>query len=261
MRVCAALLAAAALHAQDAAPLAFEVASVKPAALSGANNRAVMSDDPGRISYTTVALGALITKAYDLRNYQLTAPDWVFTERYDIAAKLPAGATEAQIPLMLRTLLAERFQMVLHREVKPIPVYEIGLARNGFQGKRSGNPDGLRISISSKGRRLTGAASLSTLATNLSALLDRPVLDVTGVAGIYDIDLEWTPDDREMNSIVGMKVAMATREGKVPEAGDGTAAPSLSTVLRDQLGLRLEPKKSPVEILIVDRANKVPTQN
>jgi len=254
------LFAAAIVQAQDAAPPAFEVASVKPAA-AASNTRTVMTTDPGRISYTTVALGALITKAYDLKNYQLTAPDWVWTERYDVVASLPAGATERQIPLMLRALLAERFQIVMHREQKEIPVYLLTADKKGVSAKPSDGSAGLRITGSSKGRRLTGAAGFSELAATLSAMLDRPVLNATGVPGPFEIDLEWTPDERESHSIVGMKVAMASGAGGVKELGDDASAASLTTALREQLGLKLDPRKSPVEILIIDRANKVPTQN
>uniref|UniRef100_Q024H0 TIGR03435 family protein n=1 Tax=Solibacter usitatus (strain Ellin6076) TaxID=234267 RepID=Q024H0_SOLUE len=260
LRACAFLFAAAFVQAQDAAPLAFEVASVKPAA-AASNTRTVMTTDAGRISYTTVALGALITKAYDLKNYQLTAPDWVWAERYDVVASLPAGASEKQIPLMLRALLAERFQIVMHREQKEIPVYVMTADKKGVSAKPSNRSAGLRITGSSQGRRLTGATGFSELATTLSAILDRPVLDATGVTGTFEIDLEWTPDERESHSIVGMKVAAASGAGAVKEAGDNPAGASLTTVLREQLGLKLDPRKSPVEILVIDRANRVPTEN
>src|SRR5436190_22250157 len=110
-RACLALFAAAALHAQDApAPLSFEVASVKPAPpQAAAGKRSGVTVDPGRVTYTLVALGSLIERAYGVRSYQVTGPDWIKTDRYDIVATLPAGSTEQQIPLMLRALVAERF--------------------------------------------------------------------------------------------------------------------------------------------------------
>lgn len=257
------LLAALALRAQDGAPPAFEVASVKPSPPGAAMKRATMNNDPGRIDYRTVALGALLTKAYDLKNYQLTGPDWMWTERYDVVAKLPPGAGETEIPLMLRALLAERFQIAMHRERKVIPVYELSPGKDGFKAKPSERAvDGIRLSMSASGRRLTGTAGLSALADILSAMVDRPVLDVTGVSGVYDINLEWAPDDREANSIVGMKIAMASRDGKLLKGGgEDPAGGSLPNALRDSLGLKLEPKKSPVEILVIDRADKVPVVN
>jgi len=261
LHTCAFFFSAAIVHAQAAAPLTFEVASVKPAAASAANTRTVMTTDPGRISYTMVALGALTTKAYDLKNYQLTAPDWVWTERYDVVASLPAGASEKQVSLMLRTLLAERFQLVMHREQKEIPVYLLTAAKDRISAKTSDRLAALRITGSSKGRRLTGATGFSELPATLSAILDRPVLDETGVPGTFEIDLEWAPDERESHSIVGMKVARAEGTAAVKESGDTASAASLTTVLREQLGLKLDPRKSPVEILIIDRANKVPTED
>jgi uncharacterized protein (TIGR03435 family) len=256
------LFVAALLRAQDAAPPAFEVASVKPAAPGASMKRTTMNTDPGRIDYRTVALGALLSKAYDLKNYQLTGPDWMFTERYDVVATLPPGTSEKQIPLMLRTLLADRFKIAMHRERKVIPVYELSPGKDGFKARPSDRAeDGIRLSMSTGSRKLTGTARLSALADILSAMLDRPVLDATGISGVYDINLEWAPDEREANSLVGMKVAMATRDGKSLGGGESAAGGTLANTLRDTLGLKLEPKKSPVEILIVDSASKIPVEN
>jgi uncharacterized protein (TIGR03435 family) len=101
---------------------------------------------------------------------------------------------------------------------------------------------------------------MPALAAMLTGMLDRPVVDKTGIEGTYEITLEWTPDEREANSIIGMKLARATAEGAIPPS-DPTGGASLSTVLRDELGLKLDPKKSPVDMLVIDKAERVPTEN
>lgn len=258
-----ALFAAAVLYAQDAAaPLSFEVASVKPAVPSAANKRGGVTVDPGRITYSMVALGALIEQAYGVKSYQVTGPEWIKTERYDIAATLPQGSSENEVPAMLRTLLAERFRLALHREQKVLPVYEM-TAGKGLKAKPSGrSAEGIRLSLNGNGMKLTGTAGLSSLAAALSNMVDRPVLDLTGAQGLYDFDLEWVPDERDANSGVGRKFAARNGgEGKAPEGGDSPGGPSLFTVLGDSLGLKLEPKKVPVETIVIDHAEKVPTEN
>ena len=227
---------------------------------TGETKRGLITADPGRVTYTFVALGVLLEKAYDLKSYQVAGPDWIKSQRYDIVATLPPGSTEKQIQVMLRNLLTERFKIELHREQKPLPVYELTVAKNAFKGKPAEHAD-IRISFGGKGRKLTGADSMSGLAATLTNMLDRPVLDATGIQGTYDLNLEWTPDEREAGSVIAMKARIAATYGGPPEGGDNPNGPSLSTVLQADLGLKLEPKKTGVDTLVIDKAERVPTQN
>jgi uncharacterized protein (TIGR03435 family) len=258
MRWFAVFLAASALSAQ--AP-SFEVASVKPSgAMPGERKRMQLTRDPGRIHYTSVPFASLVEKAYDLKSYQVEGPDWIRRQMYDIDATFPASSSDQQVQAMLQALLKERFGLEVHREQKPLPVYELGAAKNGFQGKPADKAIDLRIGITGRGRSLTGAAGMPSLATWLTALLDRPVVDVTGVQGNYEIQLEWTPDEREANSLISMKVNMAKAQGLAVEDPDGSSG-SLDKALRDKLGLKLDAKKNPVETLIIDKAERAPVEN
>lgn len=254
------ILLAITLRAQ--APLSFEVASVKPSGTMPAiGKRTQLNRDPGRINYSFVALGVLIEKAYGLKSYQVSAPEWVRMQAYDVVATFPADTTDEQLREMLQTLLKERFKMEAHREERPLPVYELAPGKGGFKGKPAEQSRDLRFSIAGPGRKLSGAATIDSLAITLSAMLDRPVVDSTGISGNYEIDLEYAPDEREAHSIVGMKMAHAVAQGDIPAPSDAAGGPSISTVLQDRLGLKLEPKKAPVQFLVIDKIEKAPVEN
>src|SRR5262249_8989204 len=247
---------------QPGAAPSFEVASVKPAPPpTGQNLRVMMGSDPGRINYSNVTLRNVMTRAYDVKANQISGPSWLDSERYDIVATVPPNTPRDQVPLMLQTLLAERFKLALHREKKVMAVYALVVAKNGSKLHPADGEAGLRMSIGPKGRQMTGKTSLARLADALSNSMDRPVLDVTEIKGVYDIDLEWTPDDSQSapRFLGGGPRPDGAGEGKkTPEGGD---APSIFTALQEKLGLRLEGRKSPVDILIVDHAERVPTEN
>ena len=135
----AAVLAAWRLFGQTAPPPAFEVASIKPAAPQQPGRMMVaMGGDPGRVNYTNVSLRNVLMRAYDVRSYQITGPSWLDTERYDIVAKVPEGVPKEQIPAMLQNLLAERFQMTIHRETKEQSVYALVVGKNGPEAQEVG---------------------------------------------------------------------------------------------------------------------------
>jgi uncharacterized protein (TIGR03435 family) len=304
-------LAAACALAQSpppTAPLSFEVASLKPAAPpSGRGMRIVMGgNDPGRLNYSNVSMRDLIRQAYQLKDYQITGPEWLDTERYELVAKLPDGAPKEQAPMMLQTLLAERFKMAVHREKKDLPAYALTVARRGSKMKEfveapedtAGGPgsasgrgggfgggfegpgpikmgaDGMpkmpaghpgMIFMSGMGRVQMQGVPMSNFADFLSRQLTKPVVDETGLTAKYDIALNWTPEPGE--GPVGMKMMRQPDggpgggEGRGPNDATAPAAPPLAAALQQQLGLRLEPKKLPVEMLVVDHAEKIPTEN
>lgn len=234
-------------------------------------------------------------RAFQLKDYQIGGPAWMASERYEIAAKIPAGATRAQVSLMWQSLLADRFGLVAHRETREFAQYALAVAKSGPKLKASdkksaddadtpqffspkftkggdgfpdiasgeelprsyemvvGGSDGLMYKLWA--RRET----MEQLADRLSALLNRPVVDTTGLKDTYDFALTWTME----NGGAGIP-----RTGPPPDQIDMHSGPILSdpglsifTALPAQLGLRLEQRRGPLEMLLVDKAEKVPTGN
>ena len=227
--------------------LAFEVASVKPN--KSGDRGTSMGPSSGGLTATNATLKFLITFAYDVRDHQISAgPSWFDTERYDIVAKGPIDhPTVAQNRQMLQKLLADRFQLRLLRETKELPEYALVVEKNGpklHQPEGAGN--GMRIG---RGRITTQAVSMEHFAGNLGKLLGRTVVDKTGLQGNFAFTLEWTPDASQPMGVLGPSPAVPDDSG-----------PSIFTALQEQLGLKLEPQKGPVEILVIDHVEK-PSEN
>jgi len=268
VNVCAglALLTAGVVFSQTvAAPPAFEVASVKPAPPPSEGKFMVqMGGDPGMVDNKNVSLKTLIARAHEMKDYQISGPDWLDSARFDVVAKIPPNTPPGQVPQMLQTLLAERFKLTAHREQKVMPVYAMVVGKNGpklkpVEGESGGR---MRMSIGPRGRQMSGPATMSALAGGLSQMLDRPVVDLTELKGTYDIDLEWVPDEREGGGMMAKMKAMAEAASTDPH-GDplGPNGLSLFGALQERLGLRMEARKSPVDIVVVDSAQQVPTEN
>ena len=217
---------------------AFEEASVKPVPPPGANGTPThVSEDPGMINYSGLSLLDLLTVAFHVKPRQVDGPEWLGSARYHIKAKLPAGATEDQIPRMLQTLLTNRFKLAAHQETKVIPVYALVVGKNGPKVKQAEGEDGLvRLSSSHNGGKLTGHLTIELLADRLSSLLDRPAVDMTGLKGAFEIKLAWS-NDIDAN------------------------APPLCTAVQEMLGLKLDPRKAHVEFLVIDHVERVPSDN
>jgi len=221
------LITAVAIVSAQTQP-AFDAASVKPI-------------DPGdRVSSASRAgefmgsLQALIWFAYGIEDYRISGgPKWLATDKFDVVYE-PSGP---QAKLMLRTLLAERFKLAVHTETRQMPVYSMVIAKSGPKMEKADKPAG---SGGGPGT-IRGTMEMSTLASNyLSSTLGRRVIDQTGLTGAYTLSLKWTPDDG-------------------PATGDNSA-PSLFTAIQEQLGLRLESTKGPVEVFVIDHAEK-PSEN
>ncbi len=255
---------------------AFDVASVKPNDRGG---RTLVQALPGRLVMTNFSLRRLMLFAYGIQDYQLSGgPNWVASVYYDIEAKAD-GATSVQEMEgpMLQALLESRFRLVLHRETRQLPIFELTIAKGGAKltpskegscvpyrtdaspppvspdGPRT-NYCGFRMGADGANRTLDGTGvSMALLATNLSRTynsnLGRNVMDGTGLSGVFDVHLKWTLDDLTAASQI---------------ASDGVAGSpvglSLSTALQEQLGLKLESVKGPVEVLVVDRIER-PSEN
>ncbi|MBI4875762.1 MAG: TIGR03435 family protein [Acidobacteria bacterium] len=264
------VLASCAVQTQP--PPAFEVASIKPAApMTGGRMMVRMGGDPGRINYTGVTLKDVLARAYDVKRYQISGPSWLDSERYDIVAKVPDGAPREQIPAMLQSLLAERFKMAVHRESKQQPAYALVVGKNGPKlkksevtgdsGARATEPRGTMM-MSSNGRLEARKTTLGAFSDLLSKLLDRPVVDLTKLEGYYDITLEVAMEDlagmRKLPAMAGPGPGGPRQEGG--PAPDSAPSASIFTAVQ-QLGLKLDTRKLPIDYIVVGQANKVPTEN
>jgi uncharacterized protein (TIGR03435 family) len=178
---------------------------------------------------------------------------------------------------MLQTLLAERFKLKLHRESKTIDVYALIVGKGGPKLKESDPADlavvpgpGVRMLVTPNGgREISGHMTMAQLTDVMSFFMDRPVVDSTGLTGTYDVDMAFMPDERDqMQNKLGPAMAMA---GPPPAGGNDAARPaeavsdatagSIFSAVQEKLGLKLDPRKSPAEILVIDHAEKIPTEN
>jgi len=201
-----------------------------------------MQADAGRVVYNNVTPKMLIQMAYKMADWGIAGgPAWLDSDRYDLAATLPSGASTEQVPLMLQSLLAERFHLETRRESRQMSVLGLTVAKGGPKLK-PGSTDEQWSGGAMKGGIFKGGFQLhqltmAGLAEVLAGRVGRPVVDVTHLAGTFDVSLKWTPDEA------------------------GAAAPSANgisiyTALEEQLGLKLESTKAPLEVLAVTRIEK-----
>ena len=238
----------------DANP-SFDVATIKPS----------KPDEPGKMlrvqgnHFTTVntTLADLLKFCYDIQDKQiLNAPPWVGTEKFDIAAQpdIPGGFSDKQLKAMVQKLLAERFQLKFHKDNKELSAYVLTVSKTGSKLKKSeGDPSGLPgLWFRGLGVLTVTNATMNDFSHLMqSAVLDRPVVDQTGLEGRWDFLLKWTPDESQF---AGMGV-------KVPPPTDAAdAPPPLFTAIQEQIGLRLEAGKAPVSVLVLDHVQE-PTGN
>ena len=236
--------------AADASPV-FEVATIKPGNPE-AQGKGIMVR--GRnFSTINTSLSDLITFAYGLHARQITGgPAWLESEKYDLVAK-PDGEgqpNDKQWKGMVQKLLADRFKLTFHRDKKELSVFAIVVGKNGPKlTKSAGDPNGLPgLFFRGLGDLPARNATMADFAGVMQrAVLDRPVVDQTGLSGRFDFELKWTPDEFQFS---GMGI-------KVPPPGDNpNAPPDLETAMRDELGLNLVSTKAPVEVLVIDKVEK-----
>jgi uncharacterized protein (TIGR03435 family) len=220
------------------------VASLKPDKSQTGVDRIKRSDESWIIE--NVSLKRLIGMAYgvaDGRDYLLKGPDWMATEDFDIFAKFPPGTSDSQVLLMLQRLLDERFQLKLHRESHEFPVYALVIDKRGSKLRLTARPGPYRFSARG-GHAIGQSVTLAQFADRLSKEVGRQVVDFTGLTGQFDLTLDWRPETGQ--------------EEKPDTAAD---RPSIFSALPEQLGLKLEPRKVSLDVLMVDAANKAPTEN
>jgi uncharacterized protein (TIGR03435 family) len=205
--------------------------------------------DPGLVNYSSVSLKGVLCRAYNLLPDKIVGPSWLDSERYDIVAKAPKDAPTGQIPSMLQSLLAERFRMSVHWETKQTPGYALVVGKSGPKLTKSALEDPTRSSLgfTGSGHLTWKGEALADVATSLSHFLDRPVVDMTEIQGIFDITLDAAPD-----SLPGLHFGTASE--------DSASFPSIFAAIRG-LGLNLEPREVLVKQLVVDSAQKIPTPN
>jgi uncharacterized protein (TIGR03435 family) len=243
----------------------FDVASIKPNQ-SGERTMLYQPGRGGRFTATNCSLNLLIQYAYDVVRYQISgAPEWVVSDRFDVSAKAERDTEIREIPAMLQRLLEDRFQLKYHWDTKEAAGYSLVVSKAGKL--REAHPGDCSVPNSSattfpdapcgalrnspghtQGNKLTAGE----LAGSLSFFVQAFVLDTTNLAGRYDIDLQWAPESVRMQSPAP------------PEAGPlspvESTGPSIFTALQEQLGLRLEPARGPVKILVIEHVQR-PSEN
>jgi bla regulator protein blaR1 len=259
-------------NSNAAAPV-YEVASIKPN--KSGNNMLRFKITPDGLSLTGGTLHMLIENAYDVQYFQITGdPSWFKSEKYDIEAKMDGSVAEelrklsddqraAETRRMLQALLADRFQLKLHRDTKELPVYALVIAKtglkvheatpgdaypNGFKGPDSRGGAGMMFMEGNGGPVRGQGIPMANLVHFLSQQLGRIVVDKTGLTGKYDFTLQWTPDESQ-----GPPGGPPGIDNAPPP---DTSGPSIFTAIQEQLGLKLESQKGPVEILVIDHAEK-----
>jgi uncharacterized protein (TIGR03435 family) len=241
--VSAIILTSCAAWAQTAPAPAFEVAAIKPSAPGQRGSGTHTSK--GEVLMNNVSLKQCVEMAYDVRDFSFSGPDWLDTVHFDITAKPPAvWSYKDQFGPMLQNLLAERFRLVVHRESKVMPAYALVQAKGGIKLKPVQNPDGGSSSNSNNGKYTATLVSMQRFADFLARQLNSPVVDKTDVPGSFSFTLEFSRDEVQPSN------------DRPPD----NAAPSIYTALSG-LGLRLVPQKLPVEVVVVDHMERVPTEN
>jgi uncharacterized protein (TIGR03435 family) len=235
----------------------FDVASIRPGDPTGQNIRIGPGPQGGMRTENTSAM-TLITFAYDLREFQLTGgPGWVRTDRFNVTGT-PDVEEEAPSPTMerskmesmfnrqrqrMQSLLIERFGLILRAETREMPIYGLSVAKGGHKLTLNTEvKDGSNMRMG-RGRLMAVGNDLPNLSRALSSLVGRTVVDETGLKGLFDMKMEWTPDGQPGDAAAGE-----------------TAGPSIFTAIQEQLGLKLESKKGPVPVFVIEKIEK-PTEN
>jgi uncharacterized protein (TIGR03435 family) len=243
MRVVLSIAAALILFAAaaPAQPLEFEVASIK--ANRTDSGGASFSFQDGKVTATNLSLLSLTQFAYDLGTSRVVGPSWLDSDRYDIIAKSPAGASESDRRLMLQTLLKNRFRITVHWDKKEMPAYEMVVAKDGLKMKPF-DPEHLQQEFKPGrgGMSMMGVSTMTDLAKSISGSAGRPVIDKTGLEGRYVYQLTFNSLSAQSES-----------------ASD--PAPDFFAAIEEQLGLKLESKRAMVEILVIDHAERAPIEN
>jgi uncharacterized protein (TIGR03435 family) len=228
----------------------FDAASIRPRQFGkpGEGSKAEsIQAHPGSLNMRNVSLKTAIRWAYHVMDYQVAGPDWLGFERFDIVAKAAGPAPENELRTMLQALLTERFKLVLRKETKELPAYVLLVAKGGIKFHESKEEGELAVEPPDKNRMTVNVnrVSAALFVEELSKALRAPVINNTGLEGRYDATID-----------LGKYMADAA-----PKDGNFDPIPIIVTGLQEELGLKLESKKMPLDLLIIDHAEKVPLEN
>ncbi len=250
----------------SAEQLKFEAASVKRTDRCAIQN----SVDPGMVAFHGDPLKVILMEAFTVKRDQIVGPSWLDADCFSIDAKIPPGATKDQLPAMLQALLVERFKLAAHKESQLRSGYALVVDKKGSKLRASDPNSGSTISRAGDVlfgvgpvSRIKGSITMAKLAQFVSGRLGAPVQDLTGLKGKYDIDISWVPD----RSVEKMGKFAQDHAATHSDAADNTASLStdtgddLFTAVRNSLGLRLDPRKEPIEVIVIDHIEQIPTEN
>jgi uncharacterized protein (TIGR03435 family) len=278
-------VAASAMLLAQTAPVRpeFEVASIKPSATVPLAEKVHVGVqiDGAQVHCTYLSLKDYIRIAYQVKEYQITGPEWLASQRFDIHAKLPEGG-RGQFRDMLQNLLTDRFAVKMHRDSKEFPVFGVVVGKGGLKMKESPlDPEtqaGFSVAAEGSARGTTvnfgrGAyfsladnkfearkLTMAQLADSLGRFVERPVVDMTELKGTYDLTLEFTPEEYRVLLIRTALSAGVNLPPEVMRLLEGASDESLFKGLQ-AMGLKLESRKAPLEVLVIDSASKTPTEN
>jgi uncharacterized protein (TIGR03435 family) len=237
--VCAGLfvLISTGILGQPPASPAFEVATIRVAAPTSGGGRTATSGD--RVVYNNTTLSNALGKAFQVvSGNQIVGPSWIFVDRYDISAKMPENTPKEMIPQMLQGLLIERFKLLIHHENRELPAYALVTGKGRLKLVKDEDENNRKNFIAvTNGQREAKGWSMANLAQMASLTLRLPVLDMTGIEGHYDFPYDYSLEETGSDSW-----------------------PSIFTVVAD-LGLRLEARKAPFDVFVVDSGKKIPSEN
>jgi len=226
--------------------------------------------------------------AYGLKLNQISGPDWITTDRFDILATLPEGSLPDQVPSMMQILLEDRFELKAHREKKDFPVYALRVASGGLKMTevppgpeaekadaktpqtftRAGSGQGISVNLGqgssfnfANNKFAAKKLTMASLAGTLERFLDRPVLDTTGLKGYYDVSFDLAPEDYRAMLIRAAVAAGLVLSPDALRVLDGSPSPTSLLDGLTKLGLKLEGSRAPLDVLVVDSARKTPTEN
>ena len=263
--------------------LRFEVASIRPTPEDNAGSRIGLRLTGSLAHYSGLTLKDYIGAAYSLDPPQVIAPEWANEQRYEISATLPAGATREQVPEMLQALLAERFQLKVHRESRQFPVYALVVSKGGLKIKGTpvdpnapplvasntvgaASTNGVVINMRggtfamADGKFEIRQLTMEDLTLALTRFSDRKTIDATGLTDRFDMTLELTQEDFNLVYLRGLVNNGYTRAPQILRTLDGAPANILGSYLA-RAGLALEERRAPLEVVVVDSASRQPAEN
>jgi uncharacterized protein (TIGR03435 family) len=216
-------------------------------AASPSTGRSGIEETPGLVRIENLSLRAVISGAYGVKQFQIEGPAWLDAVSVDITAKPPAGYTNNKLQPLMRTLLIDRFKLAVHHESKDTAGFALTIAKGGPKLREATKPRGF---FTARPGLIEGTrVSIAELAGVFARMLGRLVVDETALSAAYEVKVEWTPDQTSA-------AVTPDQQRDAPEPGQ-----SLFTAVNDQLGLRLQTRKVPVDVVVVDRMEKTPTEN